>query len=132
MSLESLVITYPKLSISIVALAVTFVMTLVTKKFTDQKRLKELKKIQKACQIKIKDHKGDMKKQGEIQKEMMACSMEMMKHSFKPLFITMIPILFLFAWIRGVYTEVLTSWIWWYLGAAIASSIVLRKALDVA
>jgi uncharacterized membrane protein (DUF106 family) len=129
--LTELMVANPKVSIILFAFLVTLVMTLVTKKFTDQDRMKELKKMQKACQIKIKDHKGDLKKQGEIQKEMMECSMEMMKHSFKPMFITFIPLILLFAWIRGIYTDALANWFWWYFGGAIASSIVLRKLLKV-
>ena len=132
MSLESVMILNPKLSIIIISFIVTLVMTLVTKKFTDQNRMKELKKIQKECQIKLRNNKGDLKKQGEINKEIMSCSMELMKHSFKPLFITMIPIIILFSRVRGIYTGVLTSWFWWYFGGAIVSSIILRKAMDVA
>ena len=129
--IKELMITNPKVSIIILGILVTLVMTLVTKKFTDQNRMKELKKIQKACQIRLKDNKGDMKKQSEIQKEMMACSMELMKHSFKPMLYTMIPILLLIMWVRGVYTEILPKWIWWYIGSAMISSIILRKALKV-
>lgn len=132
MAITDLMIAYPKVSVVIVGFLVTFVMTLVTKKFTDQNRMKELKQIQKKCQIKLKDSKGDMKKQSEIQKEMMACSMELMKHSMKPMLFTFIPIILLFAWIRGIYTGVLSGWIWWYLGSAIISSIILRKVLNVA
>ena len=131
MTLVELLTNYPKPGIIIFAFLITLVMTLVTKKFTDQNRMKELKKIQKACQIKLKDAKGDMNKQSEIQKEMMECSMELMKHSFKPMLITIVPLIFLFSWIRGVYTELLDGWLWWYLGAAILSSIGLRKVLDV-
>ena len=129
--IKELIVAYPKPSIIIIGIFVTLVMTLVTKKFTDQNRMKELKKIQKACQIRLKDNKGDMKKQSEIQKEMMACSMELMKHSFKPMLYTMIPILLLIMWVRGVYTEILPKWIWWYIGSAMISSIILRKALKV-
>ena len=131
MSLESVMILNPKLSIIIISFIVTLVMTLVTKKFTDQNRMKELKKIQKECQIKLRNNKGDLKKQGEINKEIMSCSMELMKHSFKPIFITFIPILLVFWWIRSIFSVILTGWIWWYLGAAIISSIILRKALKV-
>ena len=121
----------PKLSIILVGFLVTLVMTLITKKVTDQNRMKELKEIQKKCQIKLKDSKGDMKKQQEIQKEIMACSMELMKHSFKPALYTMIPALLLITWLRGVYTEILSGWLWWYIGSAIISSIALRKILNV-
>jgi len=129
--IKELMIANPKMSVIVFGFLVTLVMTLVTKKFTDQNRMKELKQIQKACQIKLKDSKGDMKKQSEIQKEMMGCSMELMKHSMKPMLFTMIPILLLITWIRGVYTGVLSGWIWWYIGSAMASSIILRKIMDV-
>lgn len=132
--LKEWIISNPKLSVIVVSFSITFVMTLVTKYFTNQNRMKELKELQKACQIKLKDAKGDVKKQGEIQKEIMSCSMELMKHSFKPLFITMIPLLFIFMWIRGVYSETTLagSWLWWYIGTSIVSSMTLRKFLKVA
>jgi len=129
--LKELMIANPKVSIIIIGVLVTFVMTLVTKKFTDQNRMRELKKIQKACQIKLKDHKGDIKKQSEIQKEMMSCSMELMKHSMKPMLFTIIPLLLLITWVKGIYTNVLSGWIWWYIGSAMISSIILRKVMKV-
>ncbi len=106
-------------------------MTLVTKKSTDQNRMKELKGIQKACQIKLKDARGNADEMTKINKQMMECSMELMKHSFKPMLITFIPILLIFWWIRTVYTGILAGWIWWYIGSAIISSIILRKVFDV-
>ena len=123
----------PTFSIILIGFAVTFFMTLVTKKFTDQNRMKELKKIQKTCQIKLKEKKGDIEEQKKIQKEIMGCSMELMKHSFKPMFITIVPLLFLIWWLKGTYEEtaIAGTWIWWYIGAAIGSSIILRKIMDV-
>lgn len=131
--IKELMITNPKLSVIVIAFLITLVMTLVTKKFTDQDRMKELKKIQKACQIKIKDAKGNLEEQQKIQKEIMGCSMEMMKHSFKPLLITFIPLIVFFWWIKSIYmgTSLAGSWIWWYIGVSVISSIVLRKALKV-
>lgn len=128
---EEFMIENPEVSIVAVSFLVTLAMTLVTKKFTDQNRMRELKKIQKACQIKIKNAKGDIEKQSKINKELMECSMELMKHSFKPMFVTFIPIILLFSWVRGVYIEIFPNWLWWYFGGAIVSSIVLRKVLKV-
>jgi uncharacterized membrane protein (DUF106 family) len=124
---------YPIYSILVIAIVVTFITTLITKYTTNQNRMKELKEIQKACQIKIKDHKNDPAKMAEINKQMMECSLELMKHSFKPLFITLIPLLLLFAWLRGAFeaTSITSTWIWWYIGAGIASSLIFRKLLKV-
>jgi uncharacterized membrane protein (DUF106 family) len=123
----------PKLSIVTISFLVTLVMTLVTKYFTDQVRMKELKNIQKEHQKKIKEHKGDVEKQKGIQKEMMESTMELMKYSFKPLIITFLPLILIFWQIRGIFleTSIATIWLWWYIGASILSSIVLRKVLDV-
>ena len=134
MIIKDLIIQNPKLSVVVISFLVTLVMTLVTKKFTNQARMKELKAMQKSCQKKIKDNKGDIQKQQEINKQMMESSMELMKHSFKPLFITMIPLLFIFWWLRGTYAEttIASVWIWWYIGTSIISSMILRKVLNVA
>lgn len=122
---------YPKPSIVIISSLITLAMTLVTKYFTDQNRMKELKDIQKACNIKMKETKDNPEEMKKVQKQVMECSMELMKHSFKPLLITMIPLLLIFYWIRNFYTLLLPSWFWWYFGGAIISSIVLRKVLKV-
>jgi uncharacterized membrane protein (DUF106 family) len=130
--IKELIIQYPKSSLIIISFGVTLVMTLITKYFTDQKRMKELKDMQKTCQINLKNSKGDLKKQTEIQSEMMKCSLEMMKYSLKPMFITFIPLIILIAWVRGIYTEILPHWIWWYMISGIFSSLVFRKVLNVA
>ena len=134
MALIDLIISNPTSSVITISFLVTLVMTLVTKHFTDQNRMKELKEIQKACQIKLKDNKGNLEEQKKIQKEIMECSMELMKHSFKPIIFTFIPLIFIFWWIRGIFLEtvIASTWLWWYIGASIGSSIVLRKILNVA
>lgn len=121
----------PKLGVLGISFCVTLVMTLVTKYFTDQNRMKELKEIQKACNIKLKGNKDNPEVMAEIQKEMMECSLELMKHSFKPMFITFLPLILFFWWVRGFFSEILSGWILWYIGASIVSSMVLRKLLKV-
>jgi uncharacterized membrane protein (DUF106 family) len=131
--IKDLMISYPKESVILISALVTLIMTLITKNFTNQNRMRELKDLQKACQIKLKDNKGNPQKMGEINKEMMECSIEMMKHSFKPLLITFIPLILFFGWIRGVYLETSlgNSWIWYYIISGIVSSILFRKVFKV-
>lgn len=133
MVLKEFMISNPKVSVVAISFLITFAMTLVTKYFTDQSKMKELKAVQKACQIKLKDNKGNLEEQKKIQKEMMDCSMELMKHSFKPILFTFIPLILIFWWIRGIFLEtaIASTWLWWYIGAALISSIFLRKILDV-
>ncbi|HLA23476.1 MAG TPA: EMC3/TMCO1 family protein [Candidatus Nanoarchaeia archaeon] len=133
MTLKEIIIANPKVSIVLISFAVTLVMTLVTKFFTDQKRMKELKEMQKKHQQKMKDAKGDFGKQKELQKESMEMVMEMFRHSMKPMFITFIPIIIIFWIVKDIFTHtaIASTWLWWYIGSAIISSIILRKILDV-
>lgn len=122
---------YAQYSIIGISFVITLAMTLVTKYLTNQSRMKELKDTQKTCQQKMKEHKNNPKELEKIQKDMMASSMELMKHSFKPMIITTIPLLFVLFWIRGTYEGVLAHWIWWYIVSSIIFSIILRKLLKV-
>jgi uncharacterized membrane protein (DUF106 family) len=134
MAIAEVITSNPKLGIVSVSFLVTLAMTLVTKFFTDQKRMKEIKDMQKKHQERMKEHRGNLDRQREIQKEIMELSMEMMRHSFKPLIITLLPIIFIFWWLKGTFaqTAIAGTWLWWYIGSSIAFSMILRKALNVA
>ena len=133
MTFTEVIMTYPKTSAILLSVVITLVMTLITKRFTDQNRMKELKGIQKSCQIKLKDNRGNPQKMAEINKEMMGCSMELMKHSFKPLLITFIPLIIFFWWVRSIFilTSLGNSWIWYYLVSGIIASFIFRKIFNV-
>jgi len=132
--LTSIIKVYPKTSVIVIALAVTFLSMLVTKYLTNQARMRELKERQKACQKLMKDMKNNPEKLQKIQQEMMACSTEMMKMSFKPMLITFIPFLIIFGFISGAFagTSISSSWFWYYLVVGLASSFIFRKLLRVA
>ena len=91
---------------------------------TSKARQKELQ-----AEMKIHQKEGNKDKLMELQKEMFSHAGETMKHSMKPMIITLIPILVFFAFIRGLYvgTPLESSWIWWYLLGSIVSSLVFRK-----
>jgi len=131
MAIVELIQANPKVSIILIAIAVTFVSMMVTMLFTDRTKMKELKSKQTACQALLKQHKGNTAKMMEIQKEMMACSMEQMRAGFKPMLITFIPFIILFGIIRNVFTSVLGGWFWYYLITALVSSMILRKILKL-
>src|SRR3990172_1838832 len=133
MVLKELMILNPKASIVVVSIFVTLAMTLVTKYFTNQDKMRELKEVQKVCQIKLKDNKGNSEEISKIQKEMMGCQMELMKESMKPLLFALLPLILLVGWLKGVYaeTEIIKTWLWWYIGSGILSSLIFRKLLNV-
>tara|TARA_B100002003_G_C13809767_1_gene399245 strand:+ start:135 stop:350 length:216 start_codon:yes stop_codon:yes gene_type:complete len=69
----------------------------------------------------------------ELNSEMLSLTGVMFKKSMKPMFVTLLPFLFLFIWLRSVYDPIMgTSWIWYYLGYSVVASIILRKVLKVA
>ena len=131
MSLTEVMAADPKISIAVFSVTVTLISTLVQKWLTDQEHLKSLKKRQKEIQKELKKCKdGNIMK--ELNAEMLKLTGVMFKSSMKPMFVTIIPFLLLFVWLRGVYAPVLSSWIWYYIGYSVVASIILRKVLKVA
>jgi uncharacterized membrane protein (DUF106 family) len=131
--LTNTIAAYPKISLIVLSLVVTFLSSLITKYLTNQEHLLGLKKRQKELQEEMKKHKGDQKKVMELQQEALSISMTMMKSSFKPLLVTFIPFLILLYWLRAEFTPLIGgSWIWYYIGASLISSFAFRKILKMA
>ena len=124
---------YPKISIFVLAAAVSFFISLVNYFVLDKEKMREIKNKQKELQEEMKKHKDNPAKVMELNKEMMSHMGETFKHSFKPMLITFIPIIFFFSLIRGWFavTEIAKSWIWYYIGASIVSSLIFRKILNL-
>jgi len=122
-----------RLSIVVLSFLVTLFITVVTYYMTDRVRMKELKEKQKRLRKEIKQHRDNPQKMMELNKQMMEDMPEQLKHSFKPMLITMIPILIIFAWLRSTFvlTAIAKTWFWWYIGTSIIFSISLRKLLGL-
>ena len=120
--------SYPRISIVLISLAISFGIVLINFFVMDKDKMRELRSKQKELNVRIKVEK-DQKKKMEMSQEMMQHALESMKHSFKPMFITLIPLLLIFWFLKGVYAEtgIASNWIWYYIGAAIAGSIIFRK-----
>jgi uncharacterized membrane protein (DUF106 family) len=132
MTIVEMMSANPKVSIAVFSVVVTLISTLVQKHFTDQEHLKSLKKRQKEIQAEIKKTKEPSVMQ-ELNSEMLQLTGLMFKKSMKPMFVTMIPFLILFTWLRSIYVPVMgNGWIWYYIGYSVLASIVLRKVLKVA
>jgi len=93
----------PLLSIVLFSLIISLFLTITYKLLTNQKRIKELREEQKKFQGRIKEEK-DREKMMEIQKEMLKKSAELMHLTMRPTLITFIPILFVFIFLRNLYT----------------------------
>ncbi len=127
--------SYPKMSLIIISLVVSFVSTLITKHTTDQSLLKSIKERQKEIQKEIKEKKYSQtdKRFLKLQKEMLELSGTMIKHSFKPTLITLIPFLLLFSFLRKIYFPLIgNSWLWYYLVPSLLVSGFYKKLLKLA
>jgi len=132
MALEWVASINPKISIGIFSVVVTFISTLTQKWLTNQEHLKTLKNRQKEIQKELKGCKdGDVMK--ELNAELLKLTGIMFKSSMKPMFVTIIPFLILFYWLKGIYVPLMgTSWIWYYIGYSVVASMILRKIMKVA
>jgi uncharacterized membrane protein (DUF106 family) len=127
MGINDIIIANPRISIVVFAGIVSLFISFVNHLVLDKDKVRTSKAKQKELRLKMKEHKHDTTKVMKYQKEMMSDSMENMKHSFKPMLITMLPILVVFYWIKGIFTGILEGWIWWYIISAIVFSLVFRK-----
>ena len=125
------------IGILIVSFIITLLTTLVYKYFTNQEALKNLKEENKKIQERMKEHKGDVKKMAELQKEAFQKGfIEPMKHQIKPLLITLVPFLLIFSLLRLRFESTGDlifglGWFGIYIISSIVFSMVLRKLLKV-
>ena len=130
-TIKALIISNPKVSIITISVGVSFLISLINSLVMDKDRMREIKRKQKDIQAQATAHRkaGNHEKALELNKEMLSYTGEIFKHSMKPMLITMIPILIIFGFIRGIFSEsaIAGSWFWYYLISAIASSMIFRK-----
>lgn len=124
----------------VITFLMTLLVTLIYKYATNQRAMKEAKDEVKEIQKKIKADKDDPKKVLEHNKLIMEKQMMLFKHSFKPMLITLLPILLLFSWLRATYVPAITNngnlfigldWLWTYIIFSMIFSLTLRKLLKV-
>ena len=129
----------PRISIIVISLLVTIFITVVRYYMTDRERMKEIRERQKELRKEMKEYRDHPEKMMEINQKMLEDMPEQMKMSFKPMIITLIPILIVFGWMRSVYADTILSnvflffpvWLWWYIIASIVFSIALSKLLGL-
>lgn len=128
--------------IMLIAIAVSLGTSFVNKKIINQDRMDEIKKqisdFQKRYnEVKKSGDEEKIKEMTEEQKKMMGLTKEMMINSFKPMAITIVPVLVIFYFLSNNYGNlgnivrlpVLNwdlSWFWWYIIIAVLTSIIVE------
>ena len=116
--------------------------SLAYKIFSDQATMRELKKDLKKYRLQMRELKDKPDKIKELTQKSMSTNMKYMKKSMRPMLITMVPVIFIFKWLKGLLGGIiilpLTFWpghLGWF-GAYIIFSIffttLFRKVLKVA
>ena len=123
----------PRTAIVLIAVVVSLALTVVRYFMTDREKMKEIRQRQKDLREEMKKYKDNPEKMLEINKRMLEDMPDQLRMSFKPMLITIIPLLILFSWLRGTFTEtaIASTWLWWYIGASLVSSITFSKFLGL-
>lgn len=127
--ISALIIANPKTSIVLISFIVSLVMTILSMLITNKNLMREIKEKQKRLREEMKKYKDNPQKMMEINKQMMEDFPKQMKESMKISLVTIIPLLLLFGWLRGMFaqTAIAGNWVWWYIISSLAFSMALRK-----
>lgn len=142
------IVNNPIWGIIVVSFVITLIITLIHKYTTDQEKLKQAKEEMKEIKAEMKEYRNDPQKTMELNKKLMAKSMESTRQTFKPMLISFLPVIIIFAWLRNSLPidEVLIQlpfsipkmgvntgfgWFAVYIVTAIIFSSVLRKVMKV-
>ena len=127
----------------IIVLILSVIMSIIQKYTTNQKELKELKKLQKDLQKKANEHKHDPQKSMQYQKEMMSLMPKQMKLGMRTIVYTGIPFILLFRWFTDYFLTIqeatgapvrifgFFSWFWFYLIGSMVFSSIIKKKFDI-
>ncbi len=95
----------PVLLVLIVAVALSFTSMLVTKYFTDQAMMRQIRDDVKKYQEQIKASKDNPQKVMELQNKIMGLNSKLLPQSFKPMLITIIPFILIFNLLYKVFNN---------------------------
>ena len=134
------------LNIIIISFILTLIVNLAMKLFTNQKVMKALKEESELVKEEMKKFKNDPQKILELQKKTMETSMKYLRHSLPATLVTLLPLLFIFGWLRKTFPENMVllnfpinlpllgsgfGWLGSYILFSIIFNIVLRKLLKI-
>jgi uncharacterized membrane protein (DUF106 family) len=91
----------PIIAILIISVTISFVISIVYKKFTNQSLMRELKSEIKELQKQMKTLKDKPDEMMKVNKRAMEANMKYMSHSMRPTLITFIPIIIIFGWLNA-------------------------------
>lgn len=136
----------PVIEILLWCIGLSSLMIIITKILTDQKEIKMIKNEMQFFKEKMNNAKksGDAAKAEQFMGDMLKSSNKQLKHTMKPLFVSMLVFITAFQFLGAQYADVIVTlpislpflgmelnWFWWYLIVIMPSSIFLRRFFDV-
>ncbi len=136
----------PVIDVLLLSIGLSALMIIVTRLLTDQKELKKIKNDMKFFKEKMEKARksGDTVKAEQFMNEMLKASNKQLKHTMKPLFVSMIVFFGAFQFLGTTYADIVVTlpfalpflgtkinWFWWYLIVITPSSIFLRRFFDI-
>ncbi len=147
MAIIALLQQHAFLSILGISAALALFSTLVYKYATDQALMKAIKEEMKKLQDEMKANRTNPQKIAELQGKLMPLNTKMMSQSFKPMILTIVPFLVIFALLGKVYNGLTViplsfhfplsklatglGWVGTYVILSMVFTTVFRKALKV-
>jgi len=144
----TLLLEDPVWDIALIATMIVLFTFVVRKIMMDQSKQDNMKSKQKEINKRYQEamKSGDqerIKKAEKEYKELMGLIKDNLKDSLKPMYITFIPIIIVFWFLKDNYDgvgNILTlpflgwelTWFWWYIIIAISCSIIFEKVYDIA
>ena len=136
----------PILELLLWSMGLSIATVLISRFLTNQKELKKIKNEMKFFKDKMDQAKksGDLAKAEQFMNDMLKASNKQLKHTMKPLFVSMFVFLTAFQFLGAHFADLVIAlpvalpllgmeinWFWWYFLIVVPTSMFLRKFLDV-
>lgn len=133
------IIINPLITLMLISLVMSFLITIAYKFFTNKEVLDMINKEVKENRDEAKRSKNNPKKIIELQRQLLSLNTKRMRQSFKPLLITIVPIIIVFRWVGSNFKGIIfvdkfgwkIGWFGIYIIMSLVSGIILRIILKV-
>ena len=136
----------PIVEVLLFSIGLSLLMIILTRILTNQKEIKHIRNEMNFFKEKMNKAKkaGDLAKAEQFMNDMLKSSNKQLKHTMKPLLVSMIVFITAFQFLGAVYSELVVilpvalpflgaeiNWFWWYFIIIIPSSMFLRRFFDI-
>ncbi len=141
-----MIIMYPMLELMLWSIGLSGTTVLISKFLANQKEIRKIRSEMKFFKEKMDQAKksGDLAKAEQFMNDMLKASNKQLKHTMKPLMVSMLVFITAFQFLGAQYADLVVmlpialpflgaelNWFWWYFITILPTSMLLRRFLDV-